>query len=320
MEFRTLRYVLAIAEYQNMTKAAEALYVGQPTLSKFLTALENELGLKLFRRLGHRYVLTYAGERYVERAGQILRMKADLDAEMADILKRDVGVLRVAFPPMRGSYLLPRVLPVFQSRHPNVKVILLEGSSAENDRRLLEGRADLAFYSKSEETNPLIEYRTLAQEELLLCTGPGHRLEKLAKPDPDGSYPHLDLALLKDERVLLLQPEQRTRQIVDAVFSEYHIHPSNTQCCSNIRVILGLVAEGYGVSLLFESHLRNWDDAREIRCFRFGGRRILSDFVAASRMGSYLPSCAQDFIEIAKAAVSAAPNIVTRRSAGESGE
>ena len=72
MDFRELSYVLAIAKHQNITKAAEALYVGQPTLSKFLMALEDDLGLKLFRKLGHKYVLTYAGERYVDKATQIL--------------------------------------------------------------------------------------------------------------------------------------------------------------------------------------------------------------------------------------------------------
>ena len=71
MDFRELSYVLAIAKHRNITRAAESLYVGQPTLSKFLSALESELGLKLFRRLGNKYVLTYAGERYVETASKI---------------------------------------------------------------------------------------------------------------------------------------------------------------------------------------------------------------------------------------------------------
>ena len=134
MNFRKLSYVLAIAEYQNLTKAAEALYVGQPTLSKFLGSLEKELGLQLFRRAGNRYILTYAGERYAERASAILRMKEDLDTEMADIRKQDIGELKVAFAKMRYSYMLPDLLPAFHSRFPNVKINVLEGSSQENDR------------------------------------------------------------------------------------------------------------------------------------------------------------------------------------------
>ena len=265
-----------------------------------MIALEEELGLKLFRRLGHRYVLTYAGERYVERAAQILRLKEDLDAEMADILKRDVGVLRVAFAPMRGSYMLPGVLPVFQQRHPNVKITVLEGSSAENDKRLLDGQADLAFYSRPGETNVQIDYQTLAQEELLLCTGQEHPLGKFAKPAPNGAYPYLDLTLLKDERVLLLKPEQRTRQIVDGVLHESRVQLNNTLCTSNMQAIMGLVAGGYGVSFLFDSHLRHRVEPRPIACYRFGENRVLCDFVAASRKGSYLPHYAQDFIEIVK--------------------
>ena len=55
MDFRDLNYVLAIARHQNITRAAESLYISQPTLSKFLIALEHELGLKLFTRVGNRY-------------------------------------------------------------------------------------------------------------------------------------------------------------------------------------------------------------------------------------------------------------------------
>lgn len=145
MDFRELNYVLAIAKYQNITKAAEALYVSQPTLSKFLIGLEDELGIKLFRKLGHKYVLTYAGERYVDHALQIQRLKNDLDIELADIIKRDVGVLNVAFARMRCTYVLPGSLPAFKKKYPNVKVNVFEGSSDENDRRVLEGQADIAF-------------------------------------------------------------------------------------------------------------------------------------------------------------------------------
>ncbi|MCR5090496.1 MAG: LysR family transcriptional regulator [Oscillospiraceae bacterium] len=300
MDFRTLRYVVAISEYQNITKAAEALYVGQPTLSKFLISLEKELDLKLFRRLGHRYLPTYAGERYVARAKQILQLGEDLDAEMSDILKRDVGVLRVAFAPMRGAYLLPMILPVFQARYPNVKITVLEGNSETNDQRLLNGQADLAFYSKPAETNSQIEYTTLAQEELLLCTGKNHPIGNAARHISGSPYPYLDLGLLQNERVLLLMPSQRTRQITDSVLHAGRVQLSDTLVMSNMQAIMGLVSSGYGVSFLFDCHLQHRVDPRPIECYRFGEKETLCDFVAANRKGSYLPGYAQDFIEIVK--------------------
>lgn len=75
MDFKDLSYVIAIAKTQNITKAADMLYVTQPTLTKFLQNLEREMGQKLFKKLGNRFILTYAGERYVAKATEILNLK-----------------------------------------------------------------------------------------------------------------------------------------------------------------------------------------------------------------------------------------------------
>ena len=299
MDFRELNYVLAIAKYQNITKAADALYVSQPTLSKFLSTLESELGLKLFRRLGHKYVLTYAGERYVEYASKIQRLKTDLDVELADILKRDVGVLNLAFARMRCTYMLPGTLPEFRKLHPNVKVNLFEGNSDENDRRLLEGQVDVAFYSRPAAENPLITYESLDEEELLICTCKDHPIGRFAQPNP-GGRPILDLALLEKEPVILMQPEQRTRQLTDALFQERKVRFENVICTSNLPAIMGLVSRGYGVSFIFEPHLRHRAERFELDCYSIGQGRVLSDFVAAYRKGSYLSGYARDYIGLVR--------------------
>ena len=300
MDFRELSYVLAIAKHQNITKAAESLYVSQPTLSKFLIALEHDLGLKLFRKMGHRYLLTYAGERYVDKAQQILRMKSDLDAELADILKRDVGVVNAAFAPMRCSHMLPYALPRFQAKRPNVKVNIFEGHSTRNDQLLLNGDVDVAFYSKPNDLNPLIEYETLWEEEMLICTSEDNPIGRFAQPNPSSRYPRLDPALLKNERLLQMLPEQRTRQITDDYFRDCGLEFENVVNTSNLPAIMELVALDYGVAFIFESHLRHRVETRPIRCYSFGEPRTTSDFVAACRKGSYLSGYAREFIEITR--------------------
>ena len=299
MDFRELTYVEAIARHQNITKAAEALYVSQPTLSKFLILLEAELGLKLFRRLGHKYMLTYAGERYLDYAGQILRLKADLDVELADILKRDVGVLNVALARMRATYLLPGTLPEFRQLHPNVKVNLYEGNSDENDRRLLDGQVDVAFYSRPAAENPMLTYEALDREELLICTCKDHPLKRFAQENPQG-YPIMDPALLEKEPVILMQPEQRTRQLVDLLAQERKLRFENVIYTSNIPGIMGLVSRGYGVSFIFEPHLRHRAERFAIDCYSLSGGRVLTDFVAAYRRGSYVSGYARDYIELVR--------------------
>ena len=72
MELHELDYFVTIAQLGNITKAAQQLYVSQPTLTKSLQRLEEEVGLPLFQRTGRRLVLTYAGERYLARAKELL--------------------------------------------------------------------------------------------------------------------------------------------------------------------------------------------------------------------------------------------------------
>ena len=299
MDFRELNYVLAIAKYQNITKAADALYVSQPTLSKFLISLESELGLKLFRRLGHKYVLTYAGERYVDYAARIRRLKTDLDVELADIIKNDVGVLNLAFARMRCTYMLPGTLPEFRKLHPNVKVNLFEGNSDENDRRLLDGQVDVAFYSRPSTENPLLSYEALDEEELLIVTCKDHPIGRFASPNP-GGRPVLDLALLEKEPVILMRPEQRTRQLTDALFQERKLRFDNVLYTSNLPAIMGLVSRGYGVSFIFEPHLRHRAERFALDCYSIGQGRVVTEFVAAYRKGSYLSSYARDYIRLVR--------------------
>ncbi|MBR7045697.1 MAG: LysR family transcriptional regulator [Lachnospiraceae bacterium] len=300
MDFRELSYVLAIARYQNITKAAEALYVGQPTLSKFLISLENNLGLKLFRRSGNKYLLTYAGERYTRQAAEIMRLKNELDVELSDILRRDVGTLNVAFANMRCTYMLPCALPEFEKLHPNVRVNVFEGNSDENDLRVLDGSVELSFYSKPAIPNPQISYESLGEEELLVITKKNHSIGRFAEPNPYSIYPRIDLKVLEKERVILTRPEQRTRQIMDNYLQEKGVHFENVMYTGNLPAIMELVAQGYGVSFMFEPHLRHRLGTVPIDLYSFGNPRMVTDFVAATRKGAYLSTYARDFIEIAR--------------------
>ena len=297
MDERAMKYIVAISKHQNLTKAAEALYVGQPTLSKFLAEIETRLGLKLFRRVGHRYVPTYAGERYIEHSREILRMIDSLNAELADIQKQNTGTVNITFANMRCSYMLPVLLPAFRNIYPNVKVNIFEGSSDENDRRLLDGLIELAFYTMPSEPDPRIEYIPLAQEELLICAPHGHPLRECAQANPGGRYPSMDLKRVQSELVLMMQPSQRTRQIVDSILRENGIRLENVLYTSNIHAIMGLVSAGYGISFVFDSHLKHRADSAPVDCYSIGNPGTVYDFVAAKRRGSYLSRYAADFIE-----------------------
>ena len=105
---------------------------------------------------------------------------------------------------------------------------------------------------------------------------------------------------MKNERVILMRPEQRTRQIVDGILREEGIRLENVLSTTNLPAIMELVALGYGVSFIHESHLRHRAETRPIECYSFGQPCVVSEFVAATRKGSYVSRYVRDFIEIVK--------------------
>jgi len=299
MDFKDMSYVLAIAKHQNITKAANHLYVSQPTLTKFLQRLEKELNQKLFKRLGNKFVLTYAGERYVAKATEILTLKNELNHELNDIIYSNVGVLKVAFPVMRGTYMLPCTIPIFNSLYPNVELAIYEGNSMELESRLLSGETDLAFFNLPAHS-PDIDYDIISHEEILLVLSASHPLAQEGVVREGCKYPWIDFSRLEDESFILQLPEQRTRQIEESLFSQYHIKPKVKLVTRNIQATCILASKGCGVCLASESHLKHIFFEKKPVLFSIGEPCTTVDFVAAYRRNSYVPYHAQEYIKIVR--------------------
>ncbi len=299
-DFREMSYALAIAKYQNITKAANALYITQPTLTKFLQNLEQNLGQDLFKRIGNKYIPTYAGERYLEKARQILNIKKELDQEMGDIIKNNEGILKVAFPVMRGSYLLPCTLPIFHSLYPNVKLSITEANSWELEDMLLRGEIDLAFFNLPVR-NENIDYDIISHEEVLLVMSKQNPLAECGTVKDGLRYPWMDLKLLHRQGLILQVPGQRTRETVDHLFKISRFEPDNILLeTSNIRAAVELAARNCGICFTTETHLRHIDLAEKLKYFSIGNPRTTVDFAVAYRKGSYIPYHASEYIKIVK--------------------
>lgn len=299
MDFKDLSYVIAISQYQNITKAANSLYISQPTLTKFVKNLEKNLGQKLFRKVGNKFLLTYAGERYVAKSIEILQLKKELDYEMADIMKSNIGVLNIAFPAVRGTYMLPCTLPIFKSLYPNVHINITESASSTLENMILAGTTDLAFFNAPVKSTD-VAYDIISTEEIVLVLSKNHPYAEKGIKKKNCSHLWIDLKELKDELFIIQKPEQRTRQVINNILKENGINPSKQLITSNIRATAELAAKNYGVAFVCETHLNHMPLNDDIICFSCGNPMVTLDFVAAYRKGSYLSYHAQEYIEIVK--------------------
>ncbi len=299
MDFKDLSYILAIEKCGNITKAAEALYLSQPSLSRFLQNMEREAGQPLFRRVGNRYIPTYMGERYLEHARVILQEKKELDQEVNDIIKSNRGVLKIGFPTMRCTYMLPCTLPIFRKMYPNVKIEIYEANSSQLNRAVIDGDIDLAFYNFFEK-HPNIDYTLISHEEMVLMLSAKSDLLQKGTQKENCKYPCFDLKDLGDTGIIMLIPEQRTRQIAEQILKEAQFTPNIILETSNIPAAAELAARNYGVTFITETHLKHLNLRNEYRCFSVGSPCTYIDFVAAYRKNSYLSTYAQEYIEIVR--------------------
>lgn len=122
MQLRHIRYLLAVAEHGNFTRAAEALHVSQPTLSQQIIQLEETLGVALLDRSGCTVKVTDAGSAYIEHAGRALRELESGRRAIHDVQDLTRGELRLATTPTFTAYMVGPLLAAFNTRYPGIVV------------------------------------------------------------------------------------------------------------------------------------------------------------------------------------------------------
>jgi LysR family transcriptional regulator, benzoate and cis,cis-muconate-responsive activator of ben and cat genes len=145
MELRHLRYFTAVAEEQNITRAAARLHVSQPPLSHQVRDLEEELGVQLFKRTAKSVELTEAGKIFLNEARAVLLRSDEAVQAVRAVAAGARGHVRVGYAPSLTVEILPRALKLFEQQHPGTRVSLHDCSTEEYGRRLLERKLDVAL-------------------------------------------------------------------------------------------------------------------------------------------------------------------------------
>src|SRR5271154_1566488 len=179
MELRHLRYFVAAAEEENVTRAALKLRVAQPAVSRQIRDLEDELGLALLERTAKSVRLTDAGRVFLEEARAVLERADDAVKAVRAVAGGKRGELHVGYAPSLTVQILPRALRRFQTELPGVRVSLHDLSTQEMLAGLREGRLHVALMVAPTGAQLRgLRFHELARYPICVAVAPGHRFAR----------------------------------------------------------------------------------------------------------------------------------------------
>ncbi|MFF3754930.1 LysR family transcriptional regulator [Streptomyces sp. NPDC002018] len=244
MEARHMRYALALAEHQHFGRAAAAVGIAQPPLSKQIAALERELGARLFDRTAGGVFPTAAGEAFLARARRALAEMAAAAADAGRAARGETGRLRLGFVGSALLELLPSVLGRFAHDRPGVRLGLHEMSTARSAAALIAGELDVAIGRGAP--------RGAGSEGLVSVTvGRDRLLAVVGSADPYAGQPSVRAEQLGERHLILSPPaeEPAVHAGLRALLGDDAPALGRATEARDVHTIIGLAACGIGVGL-----------------------------------------------------------------------
>lgn len=255
MELQQLRYLCAIADTGSFSRAAERCHVAQPSLSQQISKLEDELGSRLFDRLGRSVRLTDAGRTFLPHARTVLQQTELARSEVEGRRKDARGTVIIGVIPTIAPYYLPERIGVFTRRFPEATLRVVEETTPELVESLRSLAVDVAILSLP------LRHREFDVVPLLT-----ERLYAALPPDhPRAGAASVSLRDLREERFVLLRESHCFRDIALTACHRARLDPRVAFESGQFSSLLGMVAAGVGVSLVPEMAIDRSFPCRYVR-------------------------------------------------------
>ncbi|MCK1441496.1 LysR family transcriptional regulator [Bradyrhizobium sp. 48] len=292
MEFRPLRAFVEVVRQGGFSQAAKTVFATQSTVSKAVKQLEDEIGVPLLDRIGHRSVLTAAGEVVYRRGVKLLADRDDLLAELDEIRGLKRGSLRLGLPPVGSSSLFAPLFAVFRQRYPGIEVKLVEHGSAQLEESLREGEIDFAgaLLPTSEE----FDWEMVRREPLIALLPSNHNLVGRRS---------VSLTDLKDTPFILFESGFALHRLILDACRRANFEPNVVARSSQIDFMIELVGAGLGVAFLprmIAAQRRN----AAVRHVLLEGPETEWVMAMVWRRGAYLSEASKAWLELVREATS----------------
>ena len=244
---KQLRYLIAISETLNFTRAAEVCFVGQSTLSAGLKELEDSLGVQLVERDKHSVSLTPIGQGVVERAQRLIVQADDLVDFVEGSAGMMMGIIKLGVIPTIAPFLLPLFLPKMREQFPDLKIVLREDLTANLIDKLNRHELDFALIALPYDTKGFL-MKELFNDEFWLIG---------KEDDPNLKNKEIQLTNRLTDRILLLEEGNCLRDHTLAACKKTEIASQNGIEATSLLTLVQMVEYGLGMALIPEMAIKS---------------------------------------------------------------
>ncbi len=276
LNLHALRVFAAVVDHGGFTRAAAALHLSQPAVSKAVATLEREIGVSLLERDRRRVLLTEAGTALHERARELFAVERAAEEELRALRGLEGGVLRIGASTTIATYYLPPVLGGFHAAHPRVRLRVTSANTREIARLLLQRSLDVALV-EGPVHHPRIVVTPWRDDELVLISRPDHPLASRAR---------IGISALAGEPFIVRERGSGTREETEVALRERGIAPPVALVLGSSEAIKQGVIAGIGLAVLSRAavadqlhagvlvalRVRDWKVTRTLSALHLRGR------------------------------------------------
>lgn len=286
MDIRQLEYFQTVAKLRSITKAAQQLYVSQPTITIAVQKLEHELGIALFDRNQKQFTLTKEGKLFLERVTDVLSRLQSAVSEINEHKNLQKGYLRIGIPPMIGSCMFPEIIAGFTDTYPQLKLDIFEDGSLNIRQSLKQEDLDIGIINLMNISDEFLTI-PLSRQEFLVC---------LHKDHPLATQKSIHIKQLQNENFILFNESTCNRQLIMQECLSNDFIPKVVLSTNQIATMKSLVTKNLGICFLSESVMEN---APEIATISLKTPLFL-EFGLSWKKEKTLSSASKAFIEFIK--------------------
>ena len=295
---REIEYVLEVAKTGSILKASEKLYVTSSAISKYIQTLEGRLNVKLFDRIGKKFQLTYAGERYIYWARQEEKLQKEMMIELSDIANSIQGIVRVGIPTGLSEFWIKNSLLKFRQKYPQIKVELHEDISSNITQLLLSNELDFAITEVTDNDSSLL-YKNLYEETISIVASQNNLTLKNRAIHKDGhKYPWISISDCADIDFTMPYSNQNINKTLKKSFAANDIRIKSNLQARTIISILTCVKLDMGVTITTDYVVHLTNNQHMLDTYSFGDVPLTRQWAIAYNKSHYLSEHVKTLIDM----------------------